>query len=89
MTPELEQAAAAMRVHPGEFIQEELDARRWTRAGFAAKCGEPVAWVDRLIEGSLAVTPEIAAELALSLGASEAFWLNLQSEVGSHGCVCR
>lgn len=74
--------------HPGVQIREELETRRWTRAGFAAKCGEPVDWVDRLIEGSLAVTPEIAAELALSLGASEAFWLDLQRTYERAGAQC-
>jgi HTH-type transcriptional regulator/antitoxin HigA len=64
---------------PGDFIQEELDARGWTQGDLADVMGRPVETVNRLIKGRLAITPETARGLGAAFGTSAQMWMNLDS----------
>lgn len=68
---------------PGEYIQDELDARGWTRLELANRLGKlrphaPIAEVEGLLSGDLAVTPDLARRLAIVLGSESSTWLALQ-----------
>lgn len=64
---------------PGEFIQEELEARGWEQADLAEIMGLDRAVVNRLIKGNRPITPEIAQALAYAFGTSAQFWLSLET----------
>ena len=63
---------------PGEFIQEELDARNWTQSDLADILGRRVNQVNQIIKGKTGVTPETAKALGAAFGTSPQYWLNLQ-----------
>lgn len=66
-------------IKPGELLQEELEARDWTQADFAAIVGRPVQVVNEIVAGKKAITPETAIAFSRALGTSAEYWLNLES----------
>lgn len=64
---------------PGEFLLEELEARRWTQTEFAEMIGRPYRLVNEIVLGKRAVTPETAHDFASALGTSAQLWMNLES----------
>jgi HTH-type transcriptional regulator/antitoxin HigA len=65
---------------PGEFIQEELDARGWTQGDLAQIMGRPLQAVNELISGKKQITPETALGLAKAFGSDDAlYWMNLDN----------
>ncbi len=64
---------------PGDFLEEELEARGWTQSDFAAILGRPVRLVNEIIAGKRAITPETATGLAEALGTTPQVWLSLES----------
>ena len=69
---------------PGEFLQEELEARGWSQREFAEILGRPVAAVNEIIKGKRSITPATAKEFAAALGTSPFFWLNLEAAYQLH-----
>lgn len=66
--------------HPGEYLKDELDARKWTQAEFAEIIGRPPKVINQIISGKLGVTPETAVQLAKAFGTSPELWINLQTK---------
>lgn len=64
---------------PGEYIQDEMDAREWTQDDLAAVMGRTRQHINRLIKGQTAIGPESAIELAAAFGTSSQLWMNLQT----------
>ena len=64
---------------PGEFIQEELEARGWTQSELAEIMGRDTALVSAIISGKRAITPETARDLGEAFGTGGQFWLNLEA----------
>lgn len=64
---------------PGEFLQEELDARGWSQTELAEIMGRPVRLINEIVAGKRAITPETAVQLGDSLGTGPEVWLNLES----------
>ena len=62
---------------PGEFIQEELDARGWSHQDLATKMNADLRLVNTLVSGGLKITPEIASSLGEAFDVARAFFLNL------------
>jgi len=67
---------------PGEFIRDELEARRWTQGDLAAVLRRPAPAVNEIINGRKRITAETAKELAAAFGTSPDLWLNLESTWG-------
>jgi len=65
--------------HPGEYIQEELDARGWSHAALADMMGQERLLVVKLCQRRTGITPSIARALATALGVNAQTWLNLQA----------
>lgn len=63
---------------PGEFLQDELNARDWTQVEFAEIIRRPPRLINEIIAGKRAITPDTAKEIAAALGTSAQFWLNLE-----------
>lgn len=65
---------------PGEFLQDELDARGWSQTELAEIIGRPVRLINEIVAGKRAITPETAVQLGDSLGTGPEVWLNLESQ---------
>ncbi len=64
---------------PGEFIQEELDARGWTQSDFATIIGRPIQAVNEFISGKRSITADTAREIGEAFGTSAQLWMNLET----------
>ena len=69
---------------PGEFIQEELEARGWTQADLAYIMGRPPRVVSEVVAGKRSVSPQTANELGEAFGTEPQFWLNLEASYRLH-----
>lgn len=64
---------------PGDYLAEELEARGWSQADFAAILGRPVQFVSEIVSGKKEITRESASQIGAALGTSAEVWLNLQN----------
>lgn len=71
---------------PGDYIQEELDARGWNHGHLAVHIGISADDAAELIAGRAALTPEIAMLLGGLFGASPQMWLNLEATWQKRRC---
>ena len=65
-------------VHPGEILQEDLDALGMSAAEFARRIEVPVNRVAGILKGRRSITGDTALRLGRYFGTSRQFWLNLQ-----------
>ena len=65
---------------PGEFLQDELDAREWTQSDLAEIIGKSPSQVNAVINGRTGITPSFALEIGEALGTGAEFWMNLESQ---------
>ena len=70
--------------HPGEIIQDELDARGLTQTKLASQIGIPVSLLNEIIKGKRDVTIEYALLLEAALGIEADFWINMQTAFNKH-----
>ena len=64
---------------PGEFIQEELDARGWSQIELAEIIGCHPTIVNAWIKGKRAITAQTAKQLGDAFGMSAHWWINQQT----------
>ena len=65
---------------PGEFLQEETEARGISARELAERCGESADFMNEVFRGAREITPELAAKLGQALvGIGAYFWLNLEA----------
>jgi len=64
---------------PGEFLNEELEARGWSQIELAEILGRPPRLISEIIAGKRAITPETAKGLAAAFGTSAQVWMNLET----------
>ena len=69
---------------PGDFIEEELEARGWSQAYLADAMGQDDEIIAELIDGSREVTLEVAEQLGAAFGTGAQFWLNLNASYQSY-----
>jgi len=65
---------------PGDTIGDLLDRRKLSIASFSQSLGYNKNAVSSLLQGKIAITPEIAEKLSIVLGASKSFWLNREAQ---------
>lgn len=65
-------------LHPGVFIQDEIEARGWSERDLAVKLGRTVSFVERILLGKARITPSSAERFSDVFGVSTNFFLNLQ-----------
>ena len=75
----MEAHAPAVTIPPGEFIREELAARKWSSFDLAAILGESDVYAAEMLSGQREITAENAQSLAVAFGTSPGLWLNLES----------
>ncbi|TET44829.1 addiction module antidote protein, HigA family [candidate division TA06 bacterium] len=71
-------------VHPGEILEETLEARGMKKTSFAVRCGLSAKTVSQIISGKAPVTPETAIQFERVLGVSAAVWSNLNTFYDLH-----
>lgn len=64
--------------HPGEFIQEEIDARGWTQRDLAYILDLDEPALNKLIKGKYGISPDMAKALARAFDVDDDFFANLQ-----------
>lgn len=64
---------------PGEFIQEELEARGWLQSDLVDILRVDKDTVSDIIGGKRSVTPEMAVLIGEAFGTGPEVWLNLDS----------
>lgn len=65
-------------VHPGAVLKDELEERSISRSALAAHIHVSSRTVNAVCNGKRGIDAELAVKLSMALGASPAFWLNLQ-----------
>ncbi len=65
-------------IPPGEFLQDELDARGWTQDDFATVVGLSRRQVVNLLQGKSGLTSEVAIAIGEAFDQDPRTWLNLQ-----------
>jgi addiction module HigA family antidote len=71
-------------IHPGEILEETLEARGITRTAFAERTGLSLKTVSQIIHGKAPVTPETAIHFERVLGVSANIWNNLNAYYRLH-----
>jgi addiction module HigA family antidote len=71
-------------IHPGEILEETLDARNIKRRDLAERCQLSVKTVSQIINGKATITPETAIQLEKVLGVSANIWVNLATNYQLH-----
>ncbi|OGC92861.1 MAG: addiction module antidote protein, HigA family [candidate division Zixibacteria bacterium RBG_16_53_22] len=66
-------------VHPGEILEETLDAKGITKTEFAERCGLSLKTISQIINGKAPVTAESAIQFERVLGISSSIWNNLNA----------
>jgi len=64
---------------PGELIADELTARDWTRADFAAASGLSPAAVEAIIDHARPLSSSDAESVGMAFGQSGQTWKNAQA----------
>lgn len=71
-------------VHPGEILDETLDARGIKKVAFAKRCGLSDKTISQIISGVAPVTYNTAIQFERVLGVSAAVWSNLETNYRLH-----
>ena len=66
-------------VHPGEILEEELEALGMSANAMAAALGVPANRITAILKGQRGVTADTALRLSRYLGTTPQLWLNLQT----------
>ena len=70
---------AQMAIHPGEHLQEELEALQMSAAELARKIRVPANRVTQILNSRRDISADTALRLGHFFGTTAQFWLNLQS----------
>lgn len=65
-------------IHPGEHLQEQLDAIKMTAAEFARQLGVPANRISEILHARRGITGDTALRLGHFFNMNPQFWLNLQ-----------
>ena len=67
-------------IHPGEILQDEINAIGLSANAVANKLSVPTNRITAILHGQRSVTPETAIRLARFFRTTPEFWLNLQRD---------
>ncbi len=68
-------------IPPGEYLEEEIEARGLSQKELASRMGRPVNAINEIINGKKAITAETALQLEAVMPEIPArFWLNLETD---------
>ncbi len=64
-------------IHPGEYLEEVLEAREIKKRDFAERVGLSDKAVSQIINGRSLYSPEVALQLEKTLGINAEIWMNM------------
>jgi HTH-type transcriptional regulator/antitoxin HigA len=67
-------------IHPGEILEETLEARGIKKIDLANRCGLAQKTVSQIIHGKATISPSIAIKLERAIGVSASLWNNLAKD---------
>lgn len=67
-------------IHPGEILNDELEAREMKQKELASLMNMPTSVLNDIIKGRRALTPEVSVLLQEILGIDASYWLSLQNQ---------
>ena len=68
-------------IPPGEYLEEEIEARDISQKELARRMGRPLNAINEIINGKKAITAETALQLEEVMAEIPArFWLNLETD---------
>ena len=67
-------------IHPGEILEETLEARGIKKTALAERCGIALKTVSQIINGKSSISPAIAIRLERAIGISASLWSNLNTD---------
>jgi addiction module HigA family antidote len=70
---------AMLAIHPGEHLQQELEALSMSAAALARKIDVPANRITQIVKGERDISADTAIRLGHFFGTSAGFWMNLQS----------
>ena len=70
--------AHTISIHPGRVLSDELEERGISQSALAAHIRVLPRSINEICRGKRGISAEMAIKLSMALGASPAFWLNLQ-----------
>jgi HTH-type transcriptional regulator/antitoxin HigA len=65
-------------VSPGEILQDELDARRWSEKKLGQRMGKSERVVQDIVAARRPITAELALALADALGTTAESWMMME-----------
>ena len=68
-----------LAIHPGEQLQEELEALDMSAAELARQISVPANRITQILKGERDITADTAMRLGHFFGTTAEFWMNLQS----------
>lgn len=71
-------------VHPGDVLEERLEAMGLSQAEFARRCGRSAKLISEIVSGNAPVEPTTALEFEKVLGVDASVWLGIQSNFELH-----
>lgn len=74
----MERFISAEPFPPGEYIQEEMEARGWGQEDLAQVLGISRRQIANLLSGASALTPDVAVALGQAFKQDPVTWMNLQ-----------
>ena len=69
--------------HPGEYIEDELEARGWTVSQLADMTQQTEIFFNEIINGTRGISTETSEKLAKAFGTSSQLWKNLDAAYNS------
>ena len=78
-TEESARLVSNLAVHPGEFLEEEIEFVGMTQSELAERMGVSICVVKGIIEGERGITDEVAVKLEGVLGSPAHMWVNSQA----------
>jgi len=79
MGTNINKLTAAIAIHPGELLLDELKALGISQVDFAKKVGMEKSQLNEVIKGKRGINAELAVMIEGVLGMSAQYWMNLQS----------
>lgn len=67
-------------IHPGEILEETLEARGIKKNELAKRCGLAPKTISQIINGKASISPSIAIKLERAIGVSASIWTNLATD---------
>ena len=80
----MNQATPAEPSPPGRVLRRDLEALEVSLPSAARKLRLNLSELEALLEGELAITPELAARIARAFGGRAELWLELQARFENH-----